>query len=123
MFLTGSGGGNDASSQAAETFVIGRQSTRRMVDKVHYVTSSGARVSTCITDLGIFEKEAVDGEFLLTGYYARDGRSQEDIIKDVQARCGWRVRASPRLAPVPAPNPRELALVRALDPDRLYLRE
>lgn len=123
VFLTGSGGGNDASSQAAETFVIGRQSTRRMVDKVHYVTSSGARVSTCITDLGIFEKEAVDGEFLLTGYYARDGRSQEDIIKDVQARCGWRVRASPRLAPVPAPNPRELALVRALDPDRLYLRE
>lgn len=122
-FLTGSGGGNDASSQAAEVFVIGRQSTRRMVDKVHYITSSGARVSTCVTDFGIFEKETADGELLFTGYYPRAGRSAEDIVKDVQAGCGWKVRVSPRLAPVSAPTPQELALVRALDPERLYLRE
>lgn len=123
VFLTGSGGGNDASSQADEVLVVGRQSLRRMVEQVYYVTSSGAKVSTCVTDLGIMEKEDGSPELVLTAYYPHEGWLAEKVVEEARKQCGWKLRVSPRLAPVPPPTPEELALVRALDPERLLLGE
>lgn len=58
-YLFGSGGANDAIN-ASEVFVIVKQSKRRFVDKVTYVTCPGQNIKTLVSDMGVFQK--VGGE-------------------------------------------------------------
>jgi acyl CoA:acetate/3-ketoacid CoA transferase alpha subunit len=62
LYITGSGGANDITSSAREVVVTLAQSPARFVDKVPYVTAPGARVSTVVSDLGVFAKREPHGE-------------------------------------------------------------
>src|SRR5207302_11251418 len=65
--LMGSGGANDVATCAGETVIVAAQSAERFLDAVPYVTAPGDRVSTLVSQLGVFDK--VDGELVLTGVF------------------------------------------------------
>ena len=97
-FIAGSGGANDATN-AQEVMVISRQSPKRFVDRVDYITSPGTRVKTIVSDMGVFEKLGNDEEFTLTGLHLDGQRSPlEEKIKAVRNNCGWDLKVSPDLS-------------------------
>lgn len=109
-FLMGSGGANDVASVAAEVVVVAKQARGRFVERVDYITSPGTRVSTVVTQLGVYHK--VGDELVLTGVFAEDGANA------ARAACGWdlRVADATRVALLPPPTEAERATIRAFDP-------
>ena len=111
IILTGSGGANDAASLATESLVVCRFRPDRFLLRVDYVTCPGARVSTVITDLGIFTRPGPESPLELTSYIVEP----DDAVRrqvDVLVRRGWRVSEDVSVeAPV---TPRELSLARAV---------
>ena len=119
-FIAGSGGANDATN-AQEVMVISRQSPRRFVERVDYITSPGTRVKTIVSDMGIFEKLGEDEEFTLTGLHL-NGQipSLEEKIKTVRKNCGWDLKVSSHVKEMDPPKVEELAMIRCFDPEGLY---
>ena len=116
IYISGSGGNNDNTSGAAEVMVVTAQSKKRCVEKLDYLTSPGDRVSTLVTDMGIFRKGA-DGRFILTGCMLdADSKGPAGKQDEIQDNCGWKVKAAPSLTAVASPGERELALLRMFDP-------
>ncbi|MBN1381039.1 MAG: hypothetical protein JXA41_05140 [Deltaproteobacteria bacterium] len=118
QFIAGSGGSNDAVN-AQEVMVISRQSPKRYVDRVDYITSPGTRVKTLVSDMGVFEKLGDDKEFTLTGVHV-SGAGLEEKIKTVRENCGWDLKVAADVKEMAAPDVEELAMIRCFDPDRLY---
>ncbi len=116
IYISGSGGNNDNTSGAAEVMVVTAQSKKRCVKKLDYLTSPGHRVSTLVTDMGVFRKGA-DGRFVLAGcIQGGDGRCPAGKQDEIQDNCGWKVKAAAKLTCMDSPDKRELALLRLLDP-------
>ena len=113
LYLTGPGGANDAGN-AAEVMVVITQSAQRLVKKVSYITVPGGRVTTMVSDWGIFQKLSPVGEFTLTAYLPRSA-SREDIVNHIKERCGWELRVSDNLAEIKPPTLEELIMLRLLD--------
>jgi len=113
LYLVGPGGANDAGN-AAEVMVVLTQSAQRLVKKVSYVTVTGNRVTTLISDWGIFEKLAPDNEFVLTAYFPRS-EAKDDIINSIKERCGWELRVSAELKEATPPISQELTMLKLLD--------
>ncbi len=109
-FLMGSGGANDVASMAAEVIVVAKQARERFMERVNYVTSPGARVSTIVTQFGVYRK--VNDELVLSAVFAPDG------VDVARAACGWdlRVADAERVALLPQPTEEERAWMRAFDP-------
>lgn len=84
-FLVGSGGANDITSGAAEVIAVTKQTRERLVDGLPYVTSAGRKVTTLVTDLGVFEKR--DGRFVLTRYFGEEDEARS--ITRIRENCGW----------------------------------
>ena len=126
--LPGTGGGNDIAS-LTQMIVAMKHEKRRFVSRVDFVTSpgflSGAEsrrqaglitggMYRVVTDLGIlgfdrsFETDAAAG--VASGRY-RD---------QVQANTGFELPVAADLEITDPPTERELAVLRRLDPDRLY---
>jgi len=121
IYLSGAGGGNDIASAAREVVVVTVNRGNRLVEKVSYITCPGTRVTTLITDEGIFEK--VDSEFVLKGYFPTPGKPGEtERVKEISQYCGWDLSASCQLERLPPPNSRELRLLRSFDPERVFLK-
>ena len=119
-FIAGSGGANDSTS-AEEVMVVSRQSVKRFVDRVEYITSPGTRVKTIVSDLGIFEKLGEDKDMTLTGlHYDGGNASLEERVKMVKDNCGWELKVAVTPKIMHPPGMEELALLRCFDPDRLY---
>lgn len=118
--LPGSGGGNDAGN-AAELMLAVTQSPQRFVDKVSYVTVPGNRVTTLISDMGIFEKTAPDREFVLTAYFPRPG-SKEDALRGIKEQCGWDLKIAADLKMTAPPTAHELTLLRLIDAGNVFIR-
>ena len=119
-FIAGSGGANDATS-AAEVMVVTRQSPKRFVDRVEYITSPGTRVKTIVSDLGVFEKLGGDAELTLTGiHYTADAVPVEEKVRNIKENCGWALKVAPDVKSMAPPTVAELALIRCFDPNRLY---
>jgi acyl CoA:acetate/3-ketoacid CoA transferase beta subunit/acyl CoA:acetate/3-ketoacid CoA transferase alpha subunit len=115
-YISGSGGNNDNTSGAAEVMVVTAQSKKRCVEKLDYLTSPGDRVSTLITDMGVFRKGA-GGPFVLTGCIpGADGKCPAGKQDEIQDNCGWKVKAAAKVTCMDSPDQRELALLRVLDP-------
>ena len=112
FYLTGSGGANDA-ALADEVIVVIPQARRRFVDKLPYITCSGKRVKTVVSDKGVFEKK--DGELIFMAYFG-DVDKPEEIMREVQSECGWELKVDPELHRIDPPTHEELALLRLLDP-------
>ena len=120
-YITGSGGANDIASSAREVVVCLAQSRGRFVDKVPYVTAPGRRVTTVVSDLGVYEKPDEHGELVLTGLFA--GRPEAEAVAAAREACGWELRVAPSLRRVEPPAPEELRLVRLFDPRRYFIGE
>ena len=123
--LPGSGGACEIGLNAKKVFIIMRQSARSFVPRVDFVTTPGhpdggrptgwgAGPTMVITQLGVFG--FVDGTMQLDSVHPGVDPAT------VRAACGWDLAFNPTLAETPAPTPEELAAVRALDPERIYLR-
>jgi acyl CoA:acetate/3-ketoacid CoA transferase beta subunit len=119
LYITGSGGANDIATSAREVVVTLAQSPARFVDKVPYVTAPGGRVTAVVSDLGVFEKSAPDGELVLTGLVG--GGAEAPRVAAARARCGWDLRVAPALRRFAPPTNDEVRLVRAFDPRRYFL--
>ena len=117
----GSGGASDAVN-ARETLVVAKQSQKRFLEKLPYVSCPGQSVSTLVTDLGIFKKLGDDETFTLTKVLGLLSEvSNADRLQQIQARCGWEVRVAASIDEVPSPTADELAILRSLDPEGLFI--
>lgn len=121
MYLVGSGGGNDAASGASEVVIALEQNAFRFVDKISYVTSPGDRVTTVISQLGVYEKSYGKGDLVLTGYYPQDGKTEQECVQEIKAQCGWDLAIAPSLRVYPEPTLEDLKFMRCFDPRRLFI--
>jgi acyl CoA:acetate/3-ketoacid CoA transferase alpha subunit/acyl CoA:acetate/3-ketoacid CoA transferase beta subunit len=122
-FIVGSGGANDVLSAADEVIVTVSHQRERLVDTVQYVTCPGQRVRTIVTDLCVFERADGRSPFELTALLPAAGHDIEAALGEVQRRTGFGYTVAPRLTLEPAPTPVELDILRAYDPERLFLRD
>ena len=118
-YLVGSGGANDVASTATEVVVTLEQSQARFVENVPYVTSPGGKVTTVVSQLGVFEKEPGRDELRLTSYNAAG--SEEESLRAIQEQCGWELKVARPLRILAPPLPDEVKFIRCFDPKRLFL--
>ena len=89
------------------------------MDKVPYVTASGRRVTTVVSDLGVLEKPDEHGELTLTG--VPDGRPEAEAVAAAREACGWDLRVAPSVRRHAAPTMDELRFIRVFDPRRYFI--
>ena len=122
LYLTGAGGGNDATSTTGEVLIVAPQAARRFIEKVYYISMPGNKVNRVVSTQGIFTKLNEDQHFSLTSYFpTTKGDNSEAKIQDIQANCGWQLDVADDLSETPAPSVEELRLLRLLDPEREFL--
>ena len=121
IYLSGAGGGNDIASSAKEVVAVTVHRPNRLVDNVTYITCPGTRVSTLITNEGIYAKD--NGVFILEGYYPTpELPGKKEGINEIVNNCGWKLRLAPELEKLSPPTSDELGLLRSFDPDGVFLR-
>ena len=129
--LPGSGGANDIASSANRVFIISYHEKKRFVDKVDFLTSPGylsgkdsreraglvgPGVEKVITNLGILDFDPVSREMRLAAVHP--GVS----ANDVKERTGFELSVAKDLQVTEPPTQDELKLLRALDPERRFLK-
>ena len=115
--LPGSGGAAEIAIHAQRILIVSKVSPRTFPERVDFVTSPGQRVAKVITDKGVFDRDAANGELVLTALYP--GVSAEEM----RAGVGWELRSRSSLDCVEPPTPTDLRLMRdVLDPQRRYLK-
>jgi len=122
LYFIGAGGANDAVS-ACETLVMAKQSRERFVNKVDFIGCPGTKVKTLVTDLGVFQKRDGEETFALTKYFTHPCTTQgeEDRLRTIQERCGWKVKVNNVISEIMPPTPEELTILRSLDPKGLFI--
>jgi len=115
--LTGSGGSNDASS-VAQTLVVSRLGVQKLVAQVEYVSCSGQRVETLVTERGVFRKPPGGDRFVLCQILPADGQSERAAVEEIAAGCGWPLQVAPELEVCAPPSAVERATLRRLSPAR-----
>jgi len=121
QYLVGSGGGNDTASGACDVMITVEQNALRYVDKVSYITSPGDKVSTVVSQLGIYEKDRGKEELVLTGYFPFDlSKSEQDAIREIKEQCGWELKVHPQIQALPLPTQEDLKFLRCFDPQRFF---
>ncbi|MBW1800062.1 MAG: hypothetical protein JRJ85_04960, partial [Deltaproteobacteria bacterium] len=119
--LIGPGGGGDAVN-ARETLVVAKQSEKRFLDRLPYVGCAGAGINTLVTDLGVFSKGGGDEIFTLIKVIGPSSKSEKkERLGQIQDRCGWKIKAAETLDVISQPEPEELAILRALDPEGMFI--
>jgi len=128
--LPGTGGANDIASLCREVFILTAHEKRRFVPRVDFITSpawldgDGARrragllfggVSRVVTTLGIF------------GFHPDSKRMRVEALHpgvtldQAQAETGFELLTAPDVGVTEPPAGDELAMLRALDPERRFL--
>jgi glutaconate CoA-transferase subunit B len=128
--LPGTGGANDIASLCREVFILTAHEKRRFVPRVDFITSpawldgDGARrragllfggVSRVVTTLGIF------------GFHPDSKRMRVEALHpgvtldQVRAETGFELLTAPDVGVTEPPDDDELAMLRALDPERRFL--
>ncbi len=120
IFLVGSGGGNDVSAGARETIVVCPLNQMRFVDRVSYITAPGKKVSTLVTDMGIFEKDG-NGEFVFTRYPYKEGMDIDKYIETVKEKASRDLKVSGSLKQLAYPSVEDLVTMRLFDPRKAFL--
>lgn len=128
--LPGTGGANDIISACREVFVVTTHERRRFVEQVDYVTSPGhlkggttrqdaglvfGGPSRVITDLALMSFDKTSKRLELTAL--QPGVHPEDV----QDQTGFELLMPKTLTHLPVPTEQELELVRALDPQGIFL--
>ena len=126
--LPGTGGGNDIAS-LTQMIVAMKHEKRRFVERVDFVTSPGflsgaaSRREAGLTAGGMFR---VVTDLGLLGFDEHSKRMQllalhpGVLMEQVRANTGFDLAAVPDLPVTEPPSETELAVLRHLDPDRLY---
>jgi glutaconate CoA-transferase subunit B len=104
--LPGAGGAPEIATGCAEVVVIAPHSRRTFVDRLDFLTTTGARTTKVITDLCVLEPH--DGELTLTTLHPGV------TVEQVRAATGWELRAIAKPAVTPAPTDEELDALREL---------
>jgi acyl CoA:acetate/3-ketoacid CoA transferase alpha subunit len=112
VYLTGSGGANDAMN-AQEVLLITAQSKERFLERLPYLTCPGTRVRTLVSNLGIFERSEGE-EFVLKECFPGEP-SLEDRATAIKENCGWDLKVADSMKEVTPPTSEELTLLRILD--------
>ena len=121
--LPGSGGAVEIALNADRVFIIVNQSRRTFVEKLDFVTSPGhvaertgrgGGPAVVVTQLGTYR--FVDGEMTLHSLHP--GVTREQVF----AATGWKMEVAEGVIETHPPEPDELAALRGLDPDRVYLK-
>jgi glutaconate CoA-transferase subunit B len=129
--LPGSGGACEIAIHAKRVVIVAPLSPRSFPDAVEFITSPGQNGKygsrkalklpgggpvRVVTDMGILEPCAGDGELELVGVYPGVD------VEDVKRKAGWPLRAAPSISVLPPPTAAELHLLRdVLDPNHLYI--
>lgn len=126
--LPGTGGGNDIAS-LTRMIVAMRHEKRRFVEHVDFVTSPGfLRGGTSREDSGLVAggMYRVVTDLALMGFDEDSKRMQivalhpGVTIEQVQANTGFELEVAAEVATTEPPTQQELAVLRHLDPERLY---
>lgn len=128
--LPGSGGSAEIAAWANRVYLITPHQKRRFPERCDFVTAAGyldgesARKKTgvrgggpqaVVTDLGLLQPDD-NGELMLVALHA--GKS----VEEAQANTGWALKVATEVARTQPPSASELALLRELDPQGIYLR-
>jgi glutaconate CoA-transferase subunit B len=128
--LPGSGGANDIISLCREVMILTVHEKRRFTERVDFVTSPGyldggdsrrksgllfGGVSRMVTTLGVFDFEPRTRRMRLIALHPGV------TVDDVQANTGFEVLVSEALATTEPPTPKELDILRMLDPKRQFI--
>jgi acyl CoA:acetate/3-ketoacid CoA transferase alpha subunit/acyl CoA:acetate/3-ketoacid CoA transferase beta subunit len=121
LYFIGPGGAGDAIN-ATESIVIAKQSKKRLLDKVPYISCPGNRVRELVTNFGVFEKPIDNNTFILTKYLDEPNPvTRETRINDIEADCGWKLDIADHIEIIATPTSEELAILRLLDPEGLFI--
>ncbi len=104
--LPGAGGAPEIAIGCPEVVVIVPHTPRTFVERLDFLTTSGAHTTDVITDLGVLEP--CDGELTLTQVHP--GVEPEQV----RQATGWELRVAERLQETEAPTAEELSALRAL---------
>ncbi len=128
--LPGSGGANDIISLCSEVIILTAHEPRRFVDQVDFITSPGylqggdsrrrsglvfGGVSRLVTTLGIFDFEPGSRRMRLESVLAGV------TVEEVRDQTPFDLVLPERVGTTPRPTDDELAVLRALDPERQFL--
>lgn len=129
--LPGSGGACDIASNVKKIIVITPHEKRRFVEKVDFLTSpgfiegkdgwrklklQGGGPYAVITNLCTFKFDEMTGEMTVTALH--EGITMEQV----QENTPWNVKVAEEIVTTPSPTEKEITTLRALDPDKIYLR-
>jgi glutaconate CoA-transferase subunit B len=104
--LPGAGGAPEIATGCREVVVIAPHTPRTFVERLDFKTTTGARTTHVITDLGVLEPR--DGELALTQVHAGV------TIEQVREATGWDLRIADRVASTEPPTGEELAALKEL---------
>jgi glutaconate CoA-transferase subunit B len=104
--LPGAGGAPEIATGCKEVVVIAPHTPRTFVERLDFKTTTGARTTHVITDLGVLEPR--DGELTLTQVH--DGVT----IEQAREATGWDLRVADRVATPEPPTGEELAALKEL---------
>ncbi|MCZ6763548.1 MAG: 3-oxoadipate--succinyl-CoA transferase subunit B [Alphaproteobacteria bacterium] len=126
--LPGTGGGNDISS-LANMIVVMKHEKRRFVETVDFITSPGflkggttrsesglpaGGMYKVVTDLAIMGFGNTNREMTVEALHPGA------TLEEVRANTGFDIEVAADVEQTDNPQPQELAILRELDPDRLY---
>ena len=129
--LPGSGGACDIASNVKRIIVITPHEKRRFVEKVDFLTSpgfidgksgwkelklQGEGPYAVITNLCTFKFDESTGEMTVVALH------EGVTIEQVQENTPWAVKVADGLETTPPPTDEEVGALRALDPEKIYLR-
>jgi len=127
--LPGSGGSMEIAAWADRCYLLTPHQKRRFPEKCDFRTSAGfldgratrealrlrgGGPAAVVTDLGLLEPDE-NGELVLAAVHPGVDPEQ------ARANTGWELRLAPDLRTTQAPTWEELHILRAFDPDQIYL--
>ncbi len=104
--LPGAGGAPEIATGCAEVVVIATHSPRTFVAELDFLTTTGARTTQVITDLGVLEP--VDGELTLTALHPGV------TLEQVREATGWDLLVAATVADTEPATDTELSALREL---------
>jgi glutaconate CoA-transferase subunit B len=128
--LPGTGGANDIASLCREVIIVTPHERRRFVERVDFITSpawlrgDGSRreagllfggVSRVVTTLGILGFEPDTRRMRI------EATHPEVDVAAIRANTGFALGVAPEVVTTEPPSDDELAMLRALDPERRFL--
>jgi glutaconate CoA-transferase, subunit B len=111
--LPGAGGAPEIAASCRRVVVVVRQSPRAFVERVGFRTSTGERVTTVITDLGVLTRRPGEGEDgdELTLTRLHPGAT----VDAARAATGWDLTVADDVAVTAPPSATEIEVLRELE--------